>query len=86
MKKMSRFQALLIEFGGIDIPLSLVAEKYLDISPKRADELAAQYKLPFKTYRAGSQKSPRMVNAQDLARHIDAMEKRAEAEHRALNS
>lgn len=86
MKRMTRFHALLIEFGGMDIPLALVAEKYLDLSSRRADEKAAKHQLPFKTYRAGSQKSPRMVNAYDLASHIDAIEKQAAAEHDRLHA
>lgn len=85
VKRLSRFQALLIEFGGIDIPLSVVAEKYLGLTAKHADNKAARHELPFKTYRAGSsQKAPRMVSVYDLASHLDGAEKRADAEYRAL--
>lgn len=86
-RKMTRFQALLIEFGGFDIPLNEVAEKYLGLSPAKANNYARLHKLPFPTFRAwSSQKAPRMVNAHELALYLDKQEKREQREYEALRA
>lgn len=72
MTGMSTFQALLIEYGSQDIPLDIVAQKYLGMGPAKAKERAALQQLPFPTYRGGtSRKSTRLVRAQDLAQFLD---------------
>lgn len=84
---MTRFQALLVEFGGIDIPLAVVADKYLGLSPPKANDAAREGRLPFPTFRAcSSQKAPRMVRADVLARYLDGVDKRAAREFAALKA
>lgn len=54
------------------LPLSVVAENYLGMSPRRAKETAAAGTFPMPTFRLlKSQKAPRMVHIQDLADFID---------------
>ncbi|WP_272670858.1 pyocin activator PrtN family protein [Providencia sp. PROV147] len=62
---------LMAEFETSQIPLSVVAEKFLNLTPSYADRQAALGKLPFPTYRDDSQKAPRMVHISDLAEWID---------------
>jgi hypothetical protein len=60
------------------LPLSVVAEKYLAMSPRRANEMAAAGTFPIPTFRLRrSQKSPRMVHLQDLANWIDKQRQEA---------
>lgn len=60
------------------IPLEAAAADFLDISPRLAKERAAAGTLPFPTMRlADSQKAPRFVHVDDLAKWID--ETRADA-------
>jgi hypothetical protein len=69
---------LLAEFGESEIPLARVSEKYFGLSAPKAKRRACLQQLPIPAYRAGSQKSPWLVSAADLARHIDQQRKRAE--------
>lgn len=69
---------LLAEFGESEIPLARVSEKYFGLSVPKAKRRACLQQLPIPAYRAGSQKSPWLVSAADLARHIDQQRKRAE--------
>lgn len=62
---------LMAEFETSQIPLSVVAEKFLNLTASYADRQAALGKLPFPTYRDDSQKAPRMVHISDLAEWID---------------
>lgn len=60
------------------IPLELAAADFLQISTRLAKERAAAGTLPFPTMRlADSQKAPRFVHVDDLAKWID--DSRAEA-------
>ncbi|MBI6544485.1 pyocin activator PrtN family protein [Proteus vulgaris] len=61
---------LLAEYETSQIPLSVVAEKFLSISPSWADKKANLGELPFPTYR-DNQKSGRLVHIVDLAEWID---------------
>ncbi|ODQ06481.1 pyocin activator PrtN family protein [Shigella sp. FC1655] len=61
---------LLAEYETSQIPLSVVAEKFLSISPSWADKKANLGELPFPTYR-DNQKSGRLVHISDLAEWID---------------
>ena len=73
--------ALIARFGDINIPLSDISEPYLGITPRTAEQQAKQEALPFPTFKVrGSEKSPTMVRAQDLASHIDS--KLSEAKER----
>lgn len=68
---------LLAEFETGQIPLEKVCEKYLDMDLRTALRKAGVQQLPFPVYRAGSQKSPYLVNVNDLAAYLD--EKRTKA-------
>lgn len=77
---------LMAEFETSQIHLSVVAEKFLDITPAWADRKAALGELPFPTYRDNSQKSPRMVHISDLAEWIDKQRDEAKKELLQINS
>jgi len=62
---------LLAEFGESEIPLDRVSEKYFGLSIPKAKRRACLQQLPIPAYRAGSQKSPWLISAADLAKHID---------------
>ncbi len=62
---------LLAEFGEAEIPLDRICEKYFGLSIPKAKRRACLQQLPIPAYRAGSQKSPWLISAADLAKHID---------------
>jgi hypothetical protein len=62
---------LFAEFGESEIPLHRVCEKYFGLSASKAKKRACLHQLPIPAYRAGSQKSPWLISAADLAKHID---------------
>ncbi|HGJ5855689.1 MAG TPA: pyocin activator PrtN family protein [Arsenophonus nasoniae] len=68
---------LMAEYESSQIPLSVVAEKFLNLSPAYANKKASLGDLPFPTYRDNSQKAPRMVDIRDLAEWIDKSRKDA---------
>ncbi|WP_368925507.1 pyocin activator PrtN family protein [Proteus mirabilis] len=74
---------LLAEYETSQIPLSVVAEKFLSISPSWADKKANLGELPFPTYR-DNQKSGRLVHVSDLAEWIDKKREVAKAEFKLL--
>ncbi|MGB5118834.1 MAG: pyocin activator PrtN family protein [Providencia rettgeri] len=77
---------LMAEFETSQIPLSIVAEKFLNLTPSYADRQATLGKLPFPTYRDDSQKAPRMVHISDLAEWIDSRRNEARSEFNDINS
>jgi len=77
---MNTLYILCAEFGTGDIPLEQVAAKYLGIDSKSAKMRAARADLPFPAYRPGSQKSPWLVRASDLAAWLDGERAKAQAE------
>lgn len=74
---------LLAEFGESEIPLERVCEKYFGLSTPKAKRRACLQQLPIPAYPAGSQKSPWLISAIDLAQHID--EKRSIAARQWAN-
>lgn len=74
------FFGLLAEFGEAEIPLTRVCEKYFGLSAIKAKRRACSQRLPIPAYRAGSQKSPWLISAADLANHIDAQRQIASAQ------
>lgn len=68
---MNSYFGLLAEFGEANIPLEKVALKYFGLKPDEAKRQAAMNKLPVAAFRAGSQKAPWLISADDLARWID---------------
>ena len=71
---------LMAEYGTTDIPLEVVAEKYLGMAARAAGNKAAKGELPFPAYRPGSQKSPWLVRITDLAAWLDAERDKAAAD------
>ncbi len=65
------------EYNTADIPLELVAKKYLGMDERTAKMRATRGELPFPAYRASGQKSPWLVRATDLAFYLDAARARA---------
>lgn len=63
---------LMAEYGTTDIPLEVVAEKYMGLARREAYNRAARQSLPFPAYRPGvTQKSPWVVRITDLAEYLD---------------
>jgi len=58
-------------FGESEIPLDRVCDKYFGLSTPKAKRRACLQQLPIPAYRASSQKSPWLISAIDLAKHID---------------
>ena len=55
------------------VPLYDICDKWLNLNPKSARELAALNTLPFPTFRiSDSRSAPLLVSVHDLAEHIDA--------------
>lgn len=86
MKQISTFFALMAEFGTAEIPLEDVAEKFFGLKPDMAKKRAARQQLPVTAYRAGTQKSPWLVSAQDLANYIDEQRRKARREWDQVNA
>ena len=76
---------LLAEFGESEIPLERVCRKYFGLSVSKAKRRAGLQRLPIPAYRAGSQKSPWLISAADLAKHIDQQRQSASAQWAAMN-
>jgi len=76
---------LLAEFGESEIPLNRICEKYFGLSVAKAKRRACLQQLPVPAYRAGSQKSPWLISAIDLANHIDQQRRHAERQWQRMN-
>lgn len=64
---------LMAEYETPHIPLEDVCKKYLGMEYRQACRLATVQKLPIPAFRTGSQKSPWLVNIEDLAKYLDQM-------------
>lgn len=73
---MKTFFALMAEFGTAQIPVERCAALF-GLSPEKAQEYASRQKLPVPAFRIGSQKSPWLVDAHQLAEHLDAAKEQA---------
>lgn len=80
----STYFGLLAEFGTAEIPLSLIAPKFFGLTEAEAKRRAALQDLPIPVYRAGSQKSPWLVSAADLAKYLDEQKARARKDWEAM--
>ena len=76
---------LLAEFGEAEIPLQRVCEKYFGLSVSKAKRRACLQQLPIPAFRAGSQKSPWLISAADLAKHIDQQRQLATDQWTSMN-
>lgn len=82
----STYFGLLAEFGAAEIPLDRICEKYFGLSIEKAKRAALMRQLPVPAYRVtGSQKSPWLVSAGDLAAHIDEQREKARREWAKMN-
>lgn len=73
---MNTFFALMAEYGTAQIPVEKCARLF-GLSPKKAEEYAGRQQLPIPAFRVGSQKSPWLVDAGQLASHLDEAKQRA---------
>lgn len=80
---MNTFFALMAEYGTANIPVAKCSHVF-GLSPDQADAYAARQKLPIPAFRAGSQKSPWMVDASKLAELLDARKQQAEDDWRRV--
>ncbi|PRP68588.1 pyocin activator protein PrtN [Chromobacterium amazonense] len=72
---------LLARYESPVVPLEKVCADYLNLSAKKAQEMASLNKLPLPTFRMNdSQKAPRLVHLSDLAEYIDSQRAKAKQE------
>jgi hypothetical protein len=76
---------LLAEFGTGQIPLDRCAHHF-GMGADEAKRAAARQALPVPTFRLGSQKSPWLVSADELASYIDTKRDAARAEWKRINA
>ncbi len=72
------------EYGSTTIPLSRCAELF-GYSPDEAAKRAARAALPVPAFRCGSQKSPWLINVEDLADYLENQRRQALQEWRKVN-
>jgi Pyocin activator protein PrtN len=73
--------ALLSRFESPTVKLEDISEEYFGMKKGKAYERAALNQLPVPTFRASeSQKAPRLVHVDDLARWLDEQRARARAQ------
>lgn len=72
---------LMAQYEKTALPLSDISEVYFGLSPEEANRRAKLNRLPVPTFQmASSQKSPRLVHVEDLAKHIDTQRTAARKE------
>lgn len=67
----STYFSLMAEFQTTHVELEKVAAKYFAMSSAKALEKARAGEFPIPAFRAGSQKSPWLVDVRDLAEYLD---------------
>jgi hypothetical protein len=72
--------ALLARFESPTVKLEDICAEYFGMDKDKAYQLANLNNLPVPTFRAGSQKSPRLVHVDDLAKWLDEQRAAARAE------
>jgi hypothetical protein len=72
------------EYGGSTVPLTRCA-KLFGYSPDEASKRAARAALPVPAFRCGSQKSPWLVNVEDLANYLENQREQALLEWQKIN-
>ena len=72
------------EYGSTTVPLNRCAELF-GYSPDEAAKRAARAALPVPALRCGSQKSPWLVNVEDLADYIESQRRQALQEWQKVN-
>lgn len=72
--------ALLARFESPTVPLEEICVEFFGLEKDKAYQQANLNKLPVPTFRAGSQKSPRLVHIDDLAKWLDEQRTAARVE------
>jgi len=72
------------EYGSTTVPLTRCAELF-GCSPDEAAKRAARAALPVPAFRCGRQKSPWLVNVEDLADYIESQRRQALQEWQKVN-
>lgn len=82
----STYFALLAEFGTAEIELERCCQKFFGLNSPEAKKRAARHGLPVPAHRGGGQKSGWLINAADLADHIDRQRRAAAAEWQKMQA
>lgn len=82
---MNTFFALMAEYGTCYIPLSRCAHLF-GLTPEEAAKRANRLRLPVPAFRAGSQKSPWLVDASQLAAYLDDLRLKATDEWQRIRN
>lgn len=75
---------LLAQYETAQIPLDRCANLF-GLTPDEAAKRAARAALPVPAYRAGSQKSPWLIDVEDLAEYLSGLKTKATSEWRRVN-
>lgn len=76
---MNTFFAIMAEYGTAQIPVDRCAHLF-GLESKEATRRASLQRLPVPTFRIGTQKSPWLVDANQLAKHLDEAKAHAQTE------
>lgn len=76
---MNTFFAIMAEYQTAQIPVERCASLF-GLEPKEALRRASLQRLPVPAFRAGTQKSPWLVDAAKLAQHLDDAKAKAQQE------
>lgn len=76
--------ALMAEFGTAHIPVTEVGRKYFGYDEKQAKRAAVENGYPFPVFRAGSNKSPWVVDVGDLSAYLDQCRERSRQEFKTV--
>lgn len=79
-----RMFLLAYEYGSTTVPLARCAELF-GYSPDEAAKRASRAALPVPAFRCGSQKSPWLINVEDLADYLETQRRQALQEWRKVN-
>lgn len=78
--------ALLARFNTPTIPLKEICQEFLGITPKTAEQKAKACNLPFPTFKTlKSERSPTMVNVQDLGNYLQKEYEQGREEWESVN-
>lgn len=79
--------ALLARFESPTVPLEDICEEFFGLRRDKAYQHASMQSLPVPTFRASdSQKAPRLVHVDDLARYLDDQRAKARKEWETANA
>lgn len=79
--------ALLARFESPTVALEDICEEFFGLRRDKAYQHASMQSLPVPTFRASdSQKAPRLVHVDDLARYLDAQRAKAQKEWETANA